>query len=240
MSPRPTPYGRTNKRSEPIVTRQEQFIAVIRTAVPAFVGYILALLISAIPVVGDWIAAIDKQIAAALPNGGVTVLGLLQAAAVAVVVGAYYWLARLLGTRWPIVERFLLGSSRQPVAYTPPATAGDDQGHADVRSVVAVGTILAMVLAAVLLIGAPSANAATLPKAHTSAIVVKAWPSFTDNPAGATPLPSLYLHRKTVKKVATAKCDSGRAYQATFYRWATIDRMHTPIFSQPIYLLRCL
>jgi hypothetical protein len=104
-------------------TRQEQIIAVIRTAVPAFVGYILALLIAKIPAVGDWIAIIDTQIASA-GVAGVTIVGLLQAAAVAAVIGAYYWAARWVGVRWPIAERFLLGSVRQPVAYIDGRSAG--------------------------------------------------------------------------------------------------------------------
>jgi hypothetical protein len=129
------------------MSRQEQIVAVIRTAVPAFVGYLLALLISAIPAVGDWIAALDAQIAAALPDaGGVTVLGLLQAAAVALVVGGYYWVARRLGQRWPILERFLLGSSRQPVAYTPSVSARDDAGDITLSTVVLFGTVLAMLI----------------------------------------------------------------------------------------------
>jgi anti-sigma factor RsiW len=105
------------------MTRQDQIIAVIRTAVPTFVGYLIALLITSIPAVGDVIAAIDEQIAAA-GVVGVTVVGLIQAAAVAVVVTLYYLLARWLGTRWPMVEAFLLGSAKTPVYAEPlPARA---------------------------------------------------------------------------------------------------------------------
>lgn len=102
-------------------TRSEAIVAVIRTAVPAFVGYVIALLITAIPAVGDAIRVLDAQIAVA-GVAGVTVLGLLQAAAVAAVVALYYLAARWLGSRWPLVERFLLGSSKTP-NYAPVADA---------------------------------------------------------------------------------------------------------------------
>jgi hypothetical protein len=142
------------------MTRQEQIIAVVRTAVPAFVGYIITLLIAAIPVVGEWIAWIDAQIAAALPTADVTMLGLLQAAAVALVVGAYYWAARLLGQRWPIVERFLLGSAKQPVGYVDatklqqghdgtwrrPVEDPDDGGQMTLTAVVGVGVVVALLV----------------------------------------------------------------------------------------------
>lgn len=101
------------------MTNSDKIVAVIRTAVPAGIGYLLALLISAIPAVGDAVTWIDQQIAQALPDAGsVTVLGLLQALAVALVVAAYYWLARWIGDRYPAIERLLLGSSKTPV-YTP-------------------------------------------------------------------------------------------------------------------------
>ena len=102
-----------------MLTRSEAIVAVIRTAVPAFVGYVIALLITAIPAVGDAIRVLDAQIVVA-GVAGVTVLGLLQAAAVAAVVALYYLAARWLGSRWPLVERFLLGSSKTP-RYAEPA-----------------------------------------------------------------------------------------------------------------------
>ena len=83
-------------------TRQDLILATIRTAIPAAVGAFLAWLISRIPVAADVIAAID---------------GVLAAACIGLVTGAYYWAAREAGKRWPIVERFLLGSVRQPVTY---------------------------------------------------------------------------------------------------------------------------
>lgn len=101
----------------------DKIVSVIRTAVPAGVGYLLALLISAIPAVGEGIAWIDSQIDAALPgDSGVTVLGLLQAAAVALVVAGYYAVARWCGQHWPAAERLLLGSAKTPV-YTMPESS---------------------------------------------------------------------------------------------------------------------
>lgn len=102
------------------MNNNDKIVAVIRTAVPAGVGYLLALVISAIPAVGNAISWIDAQIDAALPgDGSVTVLGLLQALAVALVVAGYYAAARWLGQHWPAIERVLLGSSKTPVYQIP-------------------------------------------------------------------------------------------------------------------------
>lgn len=96
-------------------TRQDLILATIRTAVPAAVGWALAWLIARIPAVTDAIALIDGVLAESAP--GYSVIVLLNAIAVGLVVAVYYWAARELGRRWPIVERFLLGSVRQPVTY---------------------------------------------------------------------------------------------------------------------------
>lgn len=93
-------------------TRQELILATIRTAVPSAVGWLLAQLIARIPVVDDVIRQIDVVLAESAP--GFTVRVVLNAAAVALVVAVYYWAVRQLGRRWPLVERFLLGSARQP------------------------------------------------------------------------------------------------------------------------------
>lgn len=98
-----------------MLTRQAIIIATIRTAIPAAIGWLLALLIARIPVAADIIAALDRVLAEAVPGAALTVTTVLNAAAVGLVVAAYYWLARNLGRRWPIVETFLLGSSQQPV-----------------------------------------------------------------------------------------------------------------------------
>lgn len=100
-------------------TRQDLILATIRTAVPGAVGYLLAQLVAAVPVVADWIAWLDAQIAATgYPD--LSVLTLLSAAVVGLVIGAYYWIVRKLGQRWPIIERWLLGSAQKPVAYVLP------------------------------------------------------------------------------------------------------------------------
>ena len=98
-------------------TRQDLILATIRTAIPAAVGAFLAWLISRIPAVADVIAATDGVLAEAAPGFKLTTAGLLAAACIGLVTGAYYWAAREAGKRWPIVERFLLGSVRQPVTY---------------------------------------------------------------------------------------------------------------------------
>lgn len=108
-----------------MLTRQALIIATIRTAMPSAVGALLAWLISRIPAVADIINTLDVILAQAFPDApALTVTALLSAAAVGVVSAAYYWLARELGRRWPVVERFLLGSSRQPMYATPEAEIG--------------------------------------------------------------------------------------------------------------------
>jgi len=99
-----------------MLTRQAIIIATIRTAVPSAIGWLIAVLIARVPVVADIIVMIDKTLAEAAPGvPGLTVAALLNAAAIGLVCAAYYWLARVLGRRWPIVETFLLGSSQQPI-----------------------------------------------------------------------------------------------------------------------------
>ncbi|MBM3716234.1 MAG: hypothetical protein FJW64_10990 [Actinobacteria bacterium] len=106
-----------------MLTRQAIIIATIRTAIPGAVGWLLAMLIARIPAVADVIATVDVVLAASAPGvPGLTVAALLNAALVGLAVAAYYWLARELGRRWPIVERFLLGSAQQPIY----ATRGSD------------------------------------------------------------------------------------------------------------------
>lgn len=99
-------------------TRQELILATIRTAVPAAIGWLLAWLISTIPAVADIIATVDGILATSAP--GFTVSLILTAIAVGLVTALYYWLVRELGKRWPIVERFLLGSAKQPGTYVMP------------------------------------------------------------------------------------------------------------------------
>jgi hypothetical protein len=105
-----------------MTTRQDLILATIRTAVPAAVAWMLAQLIALIPAVADVIAAADDILTVSAP--GWTVQLLLTGAAIGLVGGAYYWVVRKLGARWPIVERFLLGSVRQPVAYIDGRAAG--------------------------------------------------------------------------------------------------------------------
>lgn len=97
------------------MTINDRIIATIRTAVPGAVGYLLAQLIERVPAVGDGIAWFDENLSAVLFGAPLTPV--LQAAAVGAVIGAYYWVARKIGDRWPAIERLLLGSSKTPV-YT--------------------------------------------------------------------------------------------------------------------------
>jgi hypothetical protein len=104
------------------MTRQDLILATIRTGVPAAVGWLLAQLITLIPVIGNGIAAIDRILAQSAP--GFTVSYILEATAIGLVVAGYYFAVRKLGARWPLVERFLLGSAKQPVAYARPSSDG--------------------------------------------------------------------------------------------------------------------
>lgn len=111
-------------------TRQDLILATIRTAVPGAIGWGLAQLIAAIPAVADIIATVDGVLATSAPGFTVTVI--LNLVAVGLVIAAYYRLVRELGRRWPIVERFLLGSAKQPVAYIDAGSA--DQGPVTITS----------------------------------------------------------------------------------------------------------
>jgi hypothetical protein len=104
-------------------SRQDLILGTIRTAVPAAVGAFLAWLISRIPAVGDFIAWVDTEVLA-LVAPGVTVLAVLGALCIGLVSGAYFWAARRLGKKWPVVERWLLGSARRPAGYIDPTKEG--------------------------------------------------------------------------------------------------------------------
>ncbi|WP_353809062.1 hypothetical protein [Agromyces sp. SYSU T00194] len=106
------------------MTRSDMFVAVIRTAVPTAIGSLLAWLISQIPAVGDVLETVDGILLDVFPDGAVTAAAVLTSLAVAGVVALYYWLARLVGQRFPAVERFLLGSAKTPT-YTPPPVPVD-------------------------------------------------------------------------------------------------------------------
>lgn len=103
------------------MTRQDLIIATIRTAVPAAIGYLLAQLVAATPGVAGWIVTIDEVLAVSAP--GFTVVVIVNAAAVGLAVGAYYWAARELGRRFPVLEKWLLGRSATP-SYIDAGTAG--------------------------------------------------------------------------------------------------------------------
>lgn len=96
----------------------DRIIATIRTGVPALIGYLLAQLIAAVPVVADVIAFLDKNLSEL--TLGVPLVHIIEAAAVAGVIALYYWTARKVGAKWPKLERYLLGSELTPV-YAPVA-----------------------------------------------------------------------------------------------------------------------
>lgn len=103
------------------MTRQDLIIATIRTAVPGALGWLLAQLVALIPAVADVLAYVDGVLAAT--GIGATAAKLLEAAAIAGAIAAYYWVARKLGARFPVLERWLLGRSATPL-YVDPAKGG--------------------------------------------------------------------------------------------------------------------
>lgn len=98
------------------MTRSDKIIGTIRTYVPSAVGFFLAWLIAKVPAVADVIAGIDQQLMEA-GFVGTTVSGLLVAITTALIVALYYWLVRTIGQRYPMVERWLLGSAKQPLYF---------------------------------------------------------------------------------------------------------------------------
>lgn len=113
------------------MSMSDRIVATIRTGVPALVGLILATLIARIPAVADVIAYIDTELTTL--TGGVPVAVLLNLAATAAVIAAYYWVARKLGDRWPWVETWLLGSSLTPV-YAPTIVTDVNTGDVSLLS----------------------------------------------------------------------------------------------------------
>lgn len=88
-------------------TIRTRAIAYVRTGVPALIGALLTWLASRIPAVFDFLAAVDPEWRT-----------LLYSLVTALVILAYYALARWLGTRWPKIETLMLGSSKTPVYAT--------------------------------------------------------------------------------------------------------------------------
>lgn len=91
-------------------------LSYLRTAVPAAWGSLLALLAAQIPFVADFFAFLDAQAGEAWRN-------IAASLATAAVIFGYYWLARQIGRRWPAAERWLIGSSSQPIYVEPHADA---------------------------------------------------------------------------------------------------------------------
>ena len=85
-------------------TVRTRAIAYIRTGVPALIGALLTWLASRIPAVFEFLEAVDTEWRT-----------LLYSLITALVILAYYALARWLGGRWPKIETLMLGSSKTPV-----------------------------------------------------------------------------------------------------------------------------
>lgn len=85
-------------------------LSYLRTAVPALWGSLLAFLAAQVPFVAAIFVAIDAQFG----EGWRQLSGFIAAAAV---IFAYYWVARQIGRRWPAAEKWLIGSSAQPIYF---------------------------------------------------------------------------------------------------------------------------
>lgn len=109
------------------MTREDRIIALIRTAVPGLAGALLAFIVAHIPGVAGFVAFIDGQLAV-WGFAGVSVSVILQAVTVAVVIAAYYWVARWIGGRWPAAEKWLLGHGGLP-SYTVVHNGVADAGN---------------------------------------------------------------------------------------------------------------
>ena len=99
--------------------KSDSTVAAVRTVVPALIGVAIARLIAGFPAVAAVLAWFDQLIVDVAAAGGVPLLGvtaawLIQAALTALVIWAWYALARYLGDRWPSVEKWMLGSEARP------------------------------------------------------------------------------------------------------------------------------
>lgn len=108
-----------------MTVKSQSRIATVRTVMPALIGVLLARLIAAVPfiaVILEWVDGVIVETADALsaqgvvgaPLAGITAMWLIQGALTALVIWAYYRLARILGDRWPAAERWMLGSESRP------------------------------------------------------------------------------------------------------------------------------
>lgn len=100
---------------------RERFAALIRTIVPALYGVGISWLVSRFPAVQDGLDWLSTTV-------GTDVSAAISLAVTALVIGAYYWVARKLGARFPVLEAWLLGSALVPI-YT--YTVGEDTGFID-------------------------------------------------------------------------------------------------------------
>lgn len=97
----------------------DQRRATARTIIPALIGVLLAQLIAKLPAFAAVLGWADEVLAdtaeaAGLPAAQFTAVAILNALLAAVVVWAWYRLARTLGDRWPSLEKWMLGSAERP------------------------------------------------------------------------------------------------------------------------------
>jgi hypothetical protein len=107
------------------MTVSDRIAALIRTIVPALYGVAITFLIGRFPVIQDGLHWLSTTL-------GTDASAAIQLFITALVIAGYYWVARKLGARFPVLEKWLLGSSLIPTyATTTTLVVGKDTGFAD-------------------------------------------------------------------------------------------------------------
>lgn len=104
------------------MTVSDRIAALIRTLVPALYGVAITFLVGRFPIIQDGLHWLSGTL-------GTDASAAIQLFVTALVIAGYYWAARKLGARFPVLERWLLGSSLVPQYTTnPPPVVGVDTG----------------------------------------------------------------------------------------------------------------
>jgi hypothetical protein len=104
------------------MTVSDRIAALIRTLVPALYGVAITFLVGRFPAIQDGLHWLSSTL-------GTDASAAIQLFITALVIAGYYWAARKLGARFPILEKWLLGSSLIPTyATTTTLVVGRDTG----------------------------------------------------------------------------------------------------------------
>jgi len=104
------------------MTVSDRIAALIRTLVPALYGVAITFLVGRFPAVQDALTWLSHTL-------GTDASAAIQLTLTALIIAGYYWIARKLGARFPVLEKWLLGSSLVPTyATTTTLVVGKDTG----------------------------------------------------------------------------------------------------------------